>query len=78
LYRPHLDFDHHAALEFGKIQGALRKIGKPTGVMDALIAAVARSHQFTLVTHNTSDFIHIENLVLEDWLDEQHNLTLED
>jgi tRNA(fMet)-specific endonuclease VapC len=73
---PQLDFDHHAALEFGKIQGALRRIGRPTGVMDALIAAVARSHQFTLVTHNTSDFIHIENLLLEDWLDELNSTTL--
>ena len=35
-------FDQLAAEEFGKIQGELRRIGKPTGEVDALIAAVSR------------------------------------
>jgi tRNA(fMet)-specific endonuclease VapC len=65
---PILDFDQQAASEFGKIQAELRKMGKPTGELDALIAAVARSHQFTLVTNNTRHFENITNLQLENWL----------
>jgi len=65
---PSLAFDEQSALEFGRIQGELKQIGRPTGVMDALIAAVARSRQLTLVTHNTRDFININNLSLEDWM----------
>ncbi|MDJ0591154.1 MAG: hypothetical protein QNJ72_14350 [Pleurocapsa sp. MO_226.B13] len=38
-----VEFDGQAAIEFGKIQGELRKLGKPTGEIDALIAAIARA-----------------------------------
>ncbi|MEO1131180.1 MAG: type II toxin-antitoxin system VapC family toxin [Cyanobacteria bacterium J06639_1] len=61
-------FDRDAALEFGKIQGELRSIGKPTGEVDALIAAVARSRRDLLVTDNLRHFTHISNLTLENWL----------
>lgn len=64
-----VDFDREAALEFGKIQAELRRKGRPTGEIDALIAAVARSRKDILVTHNTRHFINIEGLQLEDWLD---------
>ncbi|BAZ89910.1 hypothetical protein NIES932_13940 [Raphidiopsis curvata NIES-932] len=58
-------FEIEAAIEFGKIQSELRKIGKPTGEFDALIAAVARSRNDILVTNNIKDFINIPNLKLE-------------
>lgn len=62
-------FDLSASVEFGnKIQGELRSIGKPTGEIDALIAAVARSRSDTLVTNNIKDFENITNLLLENWL----------
>jgi hypothetical protein len=41
---------------------------KLTGELDALIAAVARSSEDTVVTHNIKDFHNIPNLQLEDWL----------
>lgn len=62
-----ISFDDIAATEFGKIQSELRKIGKPTGELDALIAAVARSRQDIVVTNNTRHFINISNLQLENW-----------
>lgn len=62
-------FDLDAAIEFGKIQGELRQIGKPTGEIDALIAAVARSREDILVTNNIRDFENITNLELENWLE---------
>ena len=55
-------------MEFGKIQAELRKIGRPTGQLDALIAAVARSRNDILVTDNTRHFINITNIQLENWL----------
>lgn len=63
-----IGFDSEAANDFGKIQDDLRRIGRPSGTIDALIAAVARSRNDTLVTHNTRHFKHIPNLLLEDWL----------
>jgi tRNA(fMet)-specific endonuclease VapC len=65
---PKVEFDVKASEEFGKIQGELKKIGKPTGQLDALIASVARSRQDILVTDNTRHFINISNLKLENWL----------
>lgn len=65
---PQIGFDNKAALEFGKIQGELRIIGRPTGEIDALIAAVARSRGYIVVTNNTRHFINISNLRLENWL----------
>jgi tRNA(fMet)-specific endonuclease VapC len=62
-------FEIAAAIEFGKIQSELRKIGKPTGEFDALIAAVARSRDDILVTNNIKDFINIPNLKLDNWLE---------
>ena len=64
---PRVGFDAQAAYEFGKIQGELRRIGKPTGNLDALIAAVARSRQDTIVTGNTRHFINIADIQLENW-----------
>jgi tRNA(fMet)-specific endonuclease VapC len=66
---PKVNFDENAAREFGKIQGELRQIGRPTGQLDALIAAVASSRNDTLVTNNTRHFINITNLQLENWLE---------
>ncbi|MBD2577380.1 type II toxin-antitoxin system VapC family toxin [Oscillatoria sp. FACHB-1406] len=64
-----VNFDENAAIEFGKIQGELKQIGRPTGQIDALIASVARFRNDVLVTNNTRHFINIENLKLENWLD---------
>jgi tRNA(fMet)-specific endonuclease VapC len=63
-----VDFDLDAAVEFGKIQSELRLIGKPTGLMDAAIAAIARSRQDIIVTANVRDFENIPNLQIENWL----------
>ena len=63
-----LEFDRAAALEFGMIQGELRRKGMPTGEIDALIAAVASSRSDTLITDNIRHFENIEGLKLENWL----------
>ena len=63
-----IEFDRKAAIEFGKIQGELRNLGKPTGEMDALIAVIARSRGDIIITNNTCNFIEILHIQLEDWL----------
>ncbi|PZU93753.1 MAG: twitching motility protein PilT [Pseudanabaena sp.] len=65
---PIISFDLLAAKEFGKIQSELRQIGKPTGELDAMIAAVARSRHDHIVTNNTKDFINISGLGLKNWI----------
>ena len=61
-------FDLECAKIFGTIKSKLRKLGKPTGEMDALIAATAMSHKALLVTGNKKHFENIESLKVESWL----------
>ena len=66
---PIVEFDSIASEEFGKMQAELKRIGKPTGEIEAIIGTVARSRQDTLVTNNTRQFINISSLQLENWLE---------
>src|SRR5438132_1660309 len=63
-----LEFDEPCTLDAAKIRRLLREQGSPVPEMDVLIAATARVHDFTLVTHNTKDFAAIPGLRLADWL----------
>jgi len=63
-----IPFDTEAARVYGTLCAELLRIGRPTGEKDALIAAIAKHHGATLVTHNTRHFQHIPDLSLEDWL----------
>ena len=60
-------FDLQCAKIFGTIKSKLRKLGRPTGEMDALIAATAMSHKAVLVTGNIRHFENIEGLKVEIW-----------
>ena len=62
-----IPFDVECAKIFGTIKSKLRSIGKPTGEVDALIAATAMAHRATLVTANKKHFENIEGLKLEVW-----------
>ena len=60
-------FDLESAKIFGTIKSKLRKLGKPTGETDALIAATAMAHKALLVTGNKRHFENIEGLKIESW-----------
>jgi tRNA(fMet)-specific endonuclease VapC len=62
------DFDQAAADVYSHIRLSLRQKGRPTGEVDALIAAVALAGDAILITHNARHFEHIEGLQLQDWL----------
>jgi len=61
-------FGSAAAHRYGMLRAQLERDGKPTGAMDMLIAAHCLAIDATLVTNNTRDFKHINDLSLTDWI----------
>lgn len=64
-----VEFDHQAAMTYGRIRAWLEEQGTPIGSLDTLIAAHALSLQVTLVTNNRREFSRVPNLKLENWTD---------
>lgn len=62
-----LQFDEHAAEEYGRIKAELEKKGTPIGPMDTLIAGHAKSRGLILVTNNTREFNRVDDLTVENW-----------
>lgn len=62
-----LPFADEAAHHYGEIRSFLEKAGTPIGPNDLLIAAIARSRELTLVTHNVKEFSRVTGLRWEDW-----------
>lgn len=62
-----LPFDDVAAEQYALIRADLEGRGQVIGANDLLIAAVARAHDLTLVTHNMAEFSRVGGLLLEDW-----------
>ncbi len=61
-----LAFDSDAADHYADIVASRVRRGAPISHEDAQIAAIARSHGFSLATRNLRDFAHIEALELLD------------
>ncbi len=62
-----LPFDDRCAEHYGLIRADLAMAGQLIGPNDLMIAAIARAHDITLVTHNTHEFSRVIGLRLEDW-----------
>lgn len=62
-----LGFDDRCAEHYGMIRAELASQGTLIGANDLLIAATARAHDATLVTHNTGEFSRVSGLRLDDW-----------
>jgi predicted nucleic acid-binding protein len=54
-----LPVDRECAHAYGRIAAQRERRGRPIGIMDALIAAVALVHGATLATRDTSGFEHL-------------------
>jgi tRNA(fMet)-specific endonuclease VapC len=63
-----LEFSPQAAKTYGQLRADLKKRGRPIGPNDLIIASIALTHSFTLVTNNTKEFSAVKGLLLEDWL----------
>lgn len=61
-------FDQAAAHEYATIRTYLEKKGIPISERDLQIASIAMANQFTVVTHNTKEFIRMPGLFVEDWV----------
>lgn len=60
-------FGESEAIAAGELLAHLKKVGRPVGLEDVLIAATARTHHFTVVTHNLKHFSHLPEVHAEDW-----------
>ena len=64
---PSLPFDDAAAEQYAEIRHQLEQLGQPIGPLDLQIAAIARLHGWTVVTHNMDEFSRVPGLQCEDW-----------
>jgi len=62
-----LPLDSAAVMEFGRIKMELRRLAQPIPDVDSLIAAVARSRQFVVLTAD-AHFSRIAGLQVENWV----------
>lgn len=63
-----LAFDKVAAQHYAAIRHQMEVAGKIIGPNDLIIAATARAHRLTLVTHNVGEFARVPGLMVEDWI----------
>lgn len=64
---PVLPYDEAAAHWHGRERARLAALGRTPSFADGQIAAIAHTHQLTLVTFNTADYADFSGLMLEDW-----------
>ena len=62
-----LAFDEYAARAFAGIVATRDRAGRPITQLDAMIAAIARSHRATVATRNTADFQNCGVDVINPW-----------
>lgn len=62
-----ISLDQNILQRFGELKSELRKIGQPVADFDLLIASVALTKNYILVTNNTRHYSRISELQLENW-----------
>lgn len=62
-----LPIDIDTMLLWGSMNARLEAAGRPISAIDALLAATAEQHQYTLVTRNTSHFENTGILLHNPW-----------
>lgn len=67
LQFPMLELDQDDARQAGEIRAYLGSKGTPIGPYDVLIAGQAKARKLTLITHNTTEFMRVPGLKVEDW-----------
>jgi predicted nucleic acid-binding protein len=58
---------HYTKLLWGTINARLEAIGRPIAAIDALLAATALRHHYTLTTRNTSHFGNVGIVLINPW-----------
>lgn len=62
-----LPFDEAAARVFATIVASRNAVGRPMSELDAMIAAIARTHRATVATRNTADFERCGLQLIDPW-----------
>ena len=62
-----LSFDERAASAYAEIAAARRRAGRPISQADAIIAAICRHREVSLVTRNVDDFAGTGIVVVNPW-----------
>lgn len=63
-----LPFDRVAGEVYGRLRAELERNGTPIGEADTRIAAIALTHDFTVVTGNVRHFSRVPGLRVENWI----------
>jgi tRNA(fMet)-specific endonuclease VapC len=63
-----LPLDGDVDRAYAEVRTLLETAGRPSGANDLLIAAHALNEGCILVTNNMSEFVHVTDLVVENWL----------
>ena len=63
-----LPFEFRAAETYARLRAGLERRGEPLEVADLMIASIAITHGFTLVTGNLKHFRRVDGLESESWL----------
>ncbi|MES2979476.1 MAG: type II toxin-antitoxin system VapC family toxin [Pseudomonadota bacterium] len=63
-----LPYTAKAAQHYGAIRSVLEGAGQTIGVNDLHIAGHARSEGLIVVTNNTSEFVRVPGLMVENWV----------
>ena len=62
-----LPFDREAAIAYGDLFAARRRLGRPGSTADLMIASIARTKAASIVTHDTGDFEHCGLTLIDPW-----------
>ena len=62
-----LPFDREAAIAYGDLFAARRRVGRPGSTADLMIASIARTKAANVVTRDTGDFEHCGLTVIDPW-----------
>jgi predicted nucleic acid-binding protein len=62
-----LPFDTEAAACYAEIFAARRNVGRPSGVIDLMVAAIARVRGASVVTRNVADFEGVGVVIVNPW-----------
>ena len=62
-----LPFDDAAAAVYARIRGERDRAGRPIGINDAMIAAIARTRSGTVAIRNVADFEHCGVGIIDPW-----------
>lgn len=62
-----LPFDREAAVAYGDLFAARRRVGRPSSTVDLMIASIARAKAASVVTRDVGDFQHCGLTVIDPW-----------